>query len=392
MKTAMISVHRKACRLIATRQCVCKELRNQDPTKSQGYVIIEGIMSEMRAKNPKSNVLLRYLIVINLYRRHNLYQAALLHQLLTKRKQSLSGAIMLFKVGDTISERLALTQQSSYQNHCKPKRDISFSFLLHFERGFCALKENMIKVSLSKEAMMSEIEDSHADIKELVDKTSKFIFKQSEVIHKEFYSLIKIKRDSTQLLVLYYYFNSIVLNLKSEAKKTLYRLQSVKDDIARKLRIKSGSENAELKGFISVSMEPGKVGEIKLVGQYALNMLNYTKDELMGKNLNYILPDYLIEKHSNFLQQYGKSTESKVINKKRLRFFIDKGGFLVLSMLEVKFHFTVENGIEMIGTLYEQKPLERYQQRNKLLYYFSYNQVTGDIGYVCKNCAHYLGF
>lgn len=390
-KSTFLSVHRKECKKYPLRSCPCKNL-HEEPTRLQGFKMIEAVLIDLRSKHQKSTVILRYLLYINLYRLQNLFQAALLHQFTMRQKHSLQEAITLFKLGEIIAERLEWSYENPHQSVIKDRKILKVAELLDYENGFSMVKEKMIQLCLTKESMLNELEFVNSDVKEVVDKASRFIFKQSKMIRNQYNRLIHLKNTSPPLLILYCYFNSMVLNLKSEAKKTLMKLQNMKDEMARKQRIKSDSENHDMKGIVSISMEPGRCGDITLVDQYALNMLQYSKDELVGKNLNLILPEFLAKKHNNFLAHFGKSPESSVVNKKRLLFFIDKGGFLIPMILNVKLHFDQDKGIELVATLFEFKQLERYQPKNKLLYYLSYNQITGDVGYVCKNSAQYLGF
>lgn len=358
------------------------------------YLVLEVMLEELRVSNPKNRSVAFALIYINLYRKHNLFKAALIHQQLLAQKNSLQDAISLSRVGEVIEERIC---SFNYSNSASPtssslkKSSVDVRDLLDFEKDFFKFKETMVKVCKVKDSLLSEVELPKGVSKSRIESHSAYIFDKSSSLSRKFDSLSLLKPSSVPLLVGYAWFNALVLNRKTESKKAIARIQAIREDKERHERIKS-SKTEEVKGIIAISLDNNDRGRIKLADQYVLNMLHYGKDELLGKNLSETLPENLVKKHDQYLKNFGSKSESQVVNQKKLRFFVDSHNFLAPIVLEVKFHLSVRSGIDLVGLVYDYKRLERYQLKSKLRYYLTYNQNTGDIGYVCKNCSHYLGF
>lgn len=250
----------------------------------------------------------------------------------------------------------------------------------------------MLETAQHKKNLLNGMVLEPNEIKPVLDYESALMYTKVQTIISEFDRLSKLKPDATRLYILYAYFTLLVLNHKDETKKLVYKIQAIKEDITKRDRVKT-SDKTMPKGFIVISIEPYKVGLISQVDQYALNLLNYSREDIMGKPLSLILPEHLIDYHQQQLNKFIFKAESdNVIDKRRLRFYIDSSNALVPVYQIVKFSFDPVRGIDLVGLLYSFAHTERFEMRSKLRYFMTYNQATGDIGYVCKNSMAYLGF
>lgn len=394
LKNAFITIHRKYCSRRTTSYCVCASFNTTDPDRMTGYTLLEDFLVTQAANQSSYNCITFALLTINLYRRHNLFKASLIHHHMASRKHGIRDSITLSVISDVIQCRASqfdASDSSSIVDSSIRRCVADVGQLLVFEKRLFEFKEDMAKVSYAKHAMLVNIESPKDVIRNKIGHHSEYIYRESEKIARSFNQLIKLRPDSMSLLVTYTYFNLLVLNLKSEAKRAKQKIQALLEENERNSRIKTSTPKP-VKGLISVSLNPAQRGQITLADQYVLNMLRYKKEDLIGMNLSEILPDDLAARHDMYLKTFVEKTDSRVINKQRLRFFINSEKYMVPVILVVKFHFSTEFGIYVVGLVYEYMGMERFQLRSKLRYYMSYNQITGDIGYVCGNCSKYLGF
>lgn len=394
-KHAFISFHKRRCRNDPRRNCICSNFNSTEPNRSMGYSLLEAVLEEKSREIPKNKDILFAQLYVSLFRRKNIFKASLIYQRLISGKNSLQYSVTLSKIGEIIQDHTVeynkSRQASTTPGSVNSKSTTDIDKFLQFEKSFYKFQESMVVVCQIKETLLEEIEFPMEDPKGKIDLYSELIYQKSGQISNLFQYLNNLRPDSIPLLMVYIYYTLLVLNLKSEAKKASLKIRANREESERSLKTKYGY-GKPMKGIISISMEATERGKITLVDQYVLTMLNYNREELVGKNLSEILPDHLTKRHDQFLESFGQSEDSSVINHRRLRFFVNRDGFLVPIILEVRFHFTVNSGIEMVGLIYEYMTMVRYQLKSKLRYYLTYNQATGDIGYVCKNCSFYLGF
>lgn len=394
LKVNLLTIHRINCSKRPERNCICQTFSTMEPTKLMGFSILETILEEQIKTIPKSKSIAFAELYISLYRRQNLFKASLIYQKLKNQRNNLQDSLSLMKIGQILEDRIKtfnVIKNDQFGKKSFEQKPINIKQLLDFEIEFFKIRENMVVVCLAKDALLNDLDTYGVNIIEKIDSHSALIYKKSMQIHGSFDYLIKLRPDSTALLVIYVIFNLHVLNIKAEAKRAALKIQSNREEVERNSRNRP-SVSRSIKGLISINLCDASRGRIVLVDQYMLNMLGYRKDELIGKNLSEILPAHLASRHDQYLKAFGNTDHSQVVNHKRLRFFVNKDNFLVPVTLEVKFHFTLKTGIDVVGLVYEYMAMERYQIRSRLRYYLTYNQITGDIGYVCKNCSHYFGF
>lgn len=388
---AVVTMHRNHCKRVDRRDCPCSKIDRTGPTRDLGYRMIEGVLEELKRSNPKSKTLVFYLLYVSLYKRDNLFKAAFLYQHLQGQKRSISESICLARIGLVLEERVRLTNIDKQDAGKSVKKMSEVGMVLRFEREFFKFRETMIQTATKKEAFLVELEIGKNDLKTKMDTLTAFIFKRQSSIAQQYALLNALKTGSLPLMILYAYFNLLIFNLKAEANKIINKIQAIKDEQERSNRIKYDTI-AKIRGIISVSVQPASIGRIVLADRFMLGLLDYSKSELETQTLNNILPTNVAKIHDKLLLKFAERGVSQIINKKLLRFMIGKNGCLIPVILEAKLHFTAEGGIDMVGTVHSIRSTEKYQHKSSLRYYLSYNQATGDIGYVCKNCDFYLGF
>lgn len=76
----------------------------------------------------------------------------------------------------------------------------------------------------------------------------------------------------------------------------------------------------------------------------------YKQSELLGKNINILVPSPHHEKHDEYLENHNKEMKTRVINQSRELFGLRKDGSLISILLTVT-KVTIANEAHFIGTI-----------------------------------------
>lgn len=298
---------------------------------------------------------------------------------------------------------------------------------LAFERRFEQMKQDMLTAAKLKIQLLNNLKNSPAEgLFQAVEGVSRRLAEYEINIRKTHDGLSKLQANSGKLTIIYAYFVLLVWNNRSEAKRMASKAQLLIQTSASESRSGSSQrskaiqrattmkkqnlinkkKNASVtsvtgidkigdvpvKGFVSVSLEDENFGELQEVDQYCQNMLGYKRDELLGKQLEHLLPANLANSHPTYLKEFGTRPSSHVLDRKWVRFFVGKNSELVPVNLVVKFYLGLSRGASLVGCVEEFIHAKRSEYRSRLRYFMSFNSRTGDIGYVCKNSMKQLGF
>ena len=64
------------------------------------------------------------------------------------------------------------------------------------------------------------------------------------------------------------------------------------------------------------------------------------EDEIKFINIGVIMPSLIETHHNQFMEEYNKTGESRILNKKTLHFMKDKNQYLFPVEVMVKFHYS----------------------------------------------------
>jgi PAS domain S-box-containing protein len=98
------------------------------------------------------------------------------------------------------------------------------------------------------------------------------------------------------------------------------------------------NENVAL---IRMSGEPSSLGVIVDANMSALKMLGYARRELVGKNIDNVVPDPIAGVHQRFLEKYIATGEETVVNTSRIYLGLHRSGYIFPMSCNVR---PVENG------------------------------------------------
>ena len=96
------------------------------------------------------------------------------------------------------------------------------------------------------------------------------------------------------------------------------------------------------------------MGEVIQVNQEITRILEYQKSDIVGQNINLIMPKVYAEKHNQFMATYFETSVSRVLNLQRSVYPINKQGYVVACQLYIKILPNLEKGIQIVGFLNEE--------------------------------------
>lgn len=120
------------------------------------------------------------------------------------------------------------------------------------------------------------------------------------------------------------------------------------------------------KGIIDTAVDPiitiDEHGITQLVNAALYNLLGYSEDEILGKNINVLMPPNHSSKHDSYIQHYIKTGNNRIIGKPRTVNALSKSGELIPIRLTVS-EFFVEEKRFFSGILYDMRELLSQQHQ-----------------------------
>lgn len=109
-------------------------------------------------------------------------------------------------------------------------------------------------------------------------------------------------------------------------------------------------ENSFCSIFV-LEAEGKQLGFIEYVNEEVENLLGYSSRELIGKDINLIIPRTIAKVHTLLMTKFFEKAESSVLNKVRELFAKDKDGYLIPIYLFSKVLPNLSNGLKFIGVM-----------------------------------------
>ena len=222
---------------------------------------------------------------------------------------------------------------------------------------------------------------------EEVNRIGAEIVKLNKKIEEEYNSLIKIKSDNYDLIKFYSYFTGNILNNQEKYKQekikisnsafsniqNLNEVQFINFDI-------NNLRNKDLFKYIILSSNKKDFGTIKDFSPNLCPIFGYTKSEIIGNNINILIPALFHKSHNKILFKYIEKSKNKFYkelynNYTYIPDFIDKQTYAVskskfLIPIKLKTYFVQTEGNEFVYIIEItkikdfEKILENYEENN----------------------------
>jgi PAS domain S-box-containing protein len=114
-------------------------------------------------------------------------------------------------------------------------------------------------------------------------------------------------------------------------------------------RIKYGENSNTC--IITCSGNYNTLGTVTNTNNEITRILQYAKGDIIGQNINRIMPKILGDSHDSVMKRYFETSEPHVIGVERLMFPTNKSGYMVPCTLMIKVLPTLDEGIRVVGFL-----------------------------------------
>jgi len=186
----------------------------------------------------------------------------------------------------------------------------------------------------------------------------------------QFKALTKINSNQIKMLQMYGYYLRDIINDEIEGQLVLEKSDYVtKSNILNQHFIDSDKlkygENSNT-CLITVTCNDNNMGLVSNVNSEITRILNYPKEEIIGQNINSVMPRVIADRHDAFLKRYLGTSQARVMNIERLVFPINKKGYLVPCTLMIKVLPNLSEGIRIVGFLREVEGNDAENETNKM--------------------------
>eukprot|EP00347_Sterkiella_histriomuscorum_P009838 403339681 len=171
-------------------------------------------------------------------------------------------------------------------------------------------------------------------------------------------SMFNINPHHGYLLRIYAIFTQKVMNNDEESEKYFKKFlnaqktfQSYEAATLFEELVKNFSSNVKYV-VIVMRVSTHEIGIVEDVNHEIRDLLGYRRNEVIGKNMQMLMPKCVGNLHDQFLQNYLETAKPKVLNKQREVFGLKKNGFLVQVFIYVTSVPMIEKeGIKFVGFL-----------------------------------------
>ena len=278
-------------------------------------------------------------------------------------------------------------------------KGIDVNVIWHFQNSFVdfqAALENAVELHLE---FWRELLENNPGIYKLQSLGS-MITHSVEEIGERYKKLNDINPNHIKMLQSYGHFLKNIVNDDVEGQRVLEKADYVvKSSVVNKQfiendRLKYGENSNTC--IITVSGNQNKMGTIKNLNNEITRILGFSKADLIGQNVNRIIPKYLAEIHDSLMRSYFETSESRVLGMERLVFPLTKKGYVVPCTLMIKILPDLTNGVRLVGFLNEVENENHFTKNvdfesEEKVHYIVYSGDTGAIHGFTQSCKKDFG-
>ena len=284
------------------------------------------------------------------YRMKNIHMALLELNTAEKLEISLQQEFSTFRLKMVIQDSLFEHYSSKAANR-QIFENIDTTIVIIFENLFSKLHESIEKSAFTHIEFWSQLDALIPDLNN-IHKIGLNLIKYNRECKEIWNKLIKINKRYPKALSLYGYYLSVIKNDVEEGEKLTEESRGL--TLNRNiLENKTDFEImfSESTGIIIVNGNKEAQSKITRTNLFIQNIFGYSSNELLGQNINILMPDIVGEKHELFMVKYFKSGEEKMMNRERELFAKKRSGFIFSVIIILKTVPSLINGIQYIALI-----------------------------------------
>lgn len=191
---------------------------------------------------------------------------------------------------------------------------------------------------------MAEMDRAYAFLSQEISQAIHLIGKLSHI-------LIKNELDQSSLmkhieLMIAIVFFALIIVIVFFGYRTSTQQTSIYLDNHKRRKYLDALVNTVLESVITID----RYGVITSFNKSAENLFGYTRDEILGKKINILMPDPDKKQHDQYLSNYFKTGKAKIIGKGREVMALKKSGEIIPVALSVN-RYQVGNEVSFVGTI-----------------------------------------
>ncbi|CAD8089763.1 unnamed protein product [Paramecium primaurelia] len=381
-----LRLHSKACQ---NKECICKALMleniKEEEIDQYWYKFLGFLLNEMREKFNKScriNLLYAFLLNDQL---NNHFKALTEMMFAEDNKPSLQEELAMYHYKNIIQQKLKDMEQKTNEN-----KGIDVNGIMVFQNTFIIFLNAVEKTVNYHIEYWRELLETNPDILKLKVVGSK-ITKKLEQTMIQYQKLQELNSNHIKFLTIYGNFLKEIVNDEDESNRILDRVQILikqfqNNKIHDQIRLKYG-ENANT-CIITCSGNFNNMGVVTNCNNEITRLLQFSKSDIMGININCIMPKIYASHHDQYMIDYIESSKPKVMDKERILCCINSQQYLVPCSLMIKILPNLDEGIKMVGFLQD---YNNQQESNEEWHYIIVDGYTQTILGITQSCTQIFG-
>jgi len=392
----LLRYHVKTCNK-KSQECFCMDLvssynNDEDAPERVWYFWIKSLLLEALERFPKSVKLHLLYAYVQKEKLDNKFKGLFELMIALDAKPSIEEEYAIFRYKNIIEDEII----ENDQKHIELK-GIDVNLIVDFENKFVDFQTAIEAAVESHLDFWRELLENNPEIQKLQTLGS-YITKSLEEAERQYERLCTINPNHVKMLKIYGNFLKEVVHDENEGQRILDKAEQVdKSSAANRQfvdddKLKYG-DNAN-PSIITCSGNFTTMGIILNANNDVFKLLGYSKVEMIGQNINHIMPKALGDEHDSIMKNYFETAKDKAIGVERIVFPVTKWGYIVPCSLMIKVLPSLSEGLKTVGFLTELEnisgSLPEDADKRKLCY-IMYDGHTGAVQGVTNSCKKYFG-
>jgi len=326
-------------------------VKEEEPSEKEWYLWVKQILLDSLEKFPKSSRLHILYAYVQREKLKNKFKALFEIMIADENKPTIEEEFSIHRYKNIIEEAIIESDNKISEN-----KGVNVNIIVDFENKFVEFQTvigNSVELHLD---FWRELLENNPEIQKLQSLGS-MITRSVEETNKHFKILTSINPNQVKMLKTFGNFLKDIVNDEAEAAKILEKAEYndrtavVNKQFLDNDRLKYGENSNTC--IITISGALKSMGIITNTNNEITRILGYTKTELLGQNIVYIMPRFFSEIHDGFMRNYFESSDAKVIAIERVVFPLDKNGYIMPCTLMAKILPNLSDGLKLVGFLKE---------------------------------------